>query len=110
MTLATSNLIGILCARSLHYQFYSWYAHQLPLLAWTSSFSIPVTYVAYSAHVQYRGPLGARMVLECIPIYTAVLCTHAAFPCNVIDGIVDMETCTALLNDLFPIWQILGRS
>ncbi|KAI9354355.1 dolichyl-P-Man:Man(5)GlcNAc(2)-PP-dolichyl mannosyltransferase [Zopfochytrium polystomum] len=30
----TSNLIGIVCARSLHYQFYAWYFHMLPYLAW----------------------------------------------------------------------------
>lgn len=28
----TSNLIGIVAARSLHYQFYAWYFHSLPLL------------------------------------------------------------------------------
>ena len=40
--LCTSNLIGILFARSLHYQFYSWYAMQLPFLAWRTKFPVPV--------------------------------------------------------------------
>jgi len=31
-TLFESNLIGIIFARSLHFQFYVWYYHQLPLL------------------------------------------------------------------------------
>ncbi|KAI0957395.1 hypothetical protein AcW1_005800 [Taiwanofungus camphoratus] len=38
--LFTSNLIGILFARSLHYQFYSWYAQQLPFLAWRTRYPI----------------------------------------------------------------------
>lgn len=30
----TGNFVGIVCARSLHYQFYAWYFHTLPFLLW----------------------------------------------------------------------------
>lgn len=32
----SANAIGMLCARSLHYQFYCWEAHQLVFLLWTA--------------------------------------------------------------------------
>lgn len=35
--LFTGNLIGIFFARSLHYQFYSWYFHMIPFLLWKTN-------------------------------------------------------------------------
>ncbi|CAL5426012.1 unnamed protein product [Camellia sinensis] len=37
-TLFVGNFIGIICARSLHFQFYSWYFYSLPYLLWKTSF------------------------------------------------------------------------
>jgi alpha-1,3-mannosyltransferase len=36
MTLAKSQLVGILCARSLHYQFYCWFYWTVPFVLWNS--------------------------------------------------------------------------
>ncbi|KAI9787143.1 MAG: dolichyl-P-Man:Man(5)GlcNAc(2)-PP-dolichol alpha-1,3-mannosyltransferase [Geoglossum umbratile] len=37
-TVLTANVIGMLCARSLHYQFYAWLAWGSPFLLWRSGF------------------------------------------------------------------------
>ncbi|XP_024010760.1 dol-P-Man:Man(5)GlcNAc(2)-PP-Dol alpha-1,3-mannosyltransferase isoform X2 [Eutrema salsugineum] len=37
-TMFVGNFIGIVCARSMHYQFYSWYFYSLPFLLWRTSF------------------------------------------------------------------------
>ena len=40
MTIFTSNFIGVVFARTLHYQFYCWYFHTLPYLLWCSNLHI----------------------------------------------------------------------
>ncbi|CAN0929860.1 Dol-P-Man:Man(5)GlcNAc(2)-PP-Dol alpha-1,3-mannosyltransferase [Linum grandiflorum] len=37
-TMFVGNFIGVLCARSLHYQFYSWYFFSIPHLLWSTRF------------------------------------------------------------------------
>ena len=38
VTIFTSNFIGIAFSRTIHYQFYCWYYHMLPLLLWHCRF------------------------------------------------------------------------
>lgn len=49
LILSTTNLAGIICARSLHYQFLSWYCWQLPFLIgmtnWPIYIGVPVWFV-----------------------------------------------------------------
>lgn len=40
-----ANLIGITCARSLHYQFYSWYFHSLVYLVFCTGYSKPFSFL-----------------------------------------------------------------
>lgn len=35
-----ANFIGMVCARSLHYQFYVWYFHSLPYLVWFTDYNV----------------------------------------------------------------------
>lgn len=40
-----ANFIGIVCARSLHYQFYVWYFHSLPYLIWYTEFQLSLKFL-----------------------------------------------------------------
>ncbi|KAL3675597.1 hypothetical protein R1sor_025545 [Riccia sorocarpa] len=46
--LYTGNFIGIVCARSLHYQFYSWYFYTLPYLLWKTTYPTPMRLVLFA--------------------------------------------------------------
>lgn len=43
----SGNLIGIACARTLHFQFYSWYFHSVPLLLWHAEMFSPLRVVLF---------------------------------------------------------------
>jgi alpha-1,3-mannosyltransferase len=47
--LMTANVIGMLCARSLHYQFYSWLAWMTPYLLWRSGLHPVLIYLVWGA-------------------------------------------------------------
>ncbi|KAI9761009.1 MAG: hypothetical protein M4579_001272 [Chaenotheca gracillima] len=48
-TSLTANVIGMLCARSLHYQFYSWLAWGMPFLLWRAGFHPIIQYALWAA-------------------------------------------------------------
>lgn len=64
----TSNLIGILAARSLHYQFYSWYAQTIPLLVWNARLPLALKLVIPPA-LEY-----SWNVFPSTPLSSALLC------------------------------------
>ena len=44
LILFTANFIGVCFSRSLHYQFYVWYFHSLPLLLWFTPYEPKTKY------------------------------------------------------------------
>jgi alpha-1,3-mannosyltransferase len=48
-TMLSANVIGMLCARSLHYQFYSWLAWSTPWLLWKSGLHPVLIFACWAA-------------------------------------------------------------
>jgi alpha-1,3-mannosyltransferase len=48
-TILTANAVGMLCARSLHYQFYSWLAWGTPFLLWRTGLHPVAQYILWGA-------------------------------------------------------------
>lgn len=62
------NFIGVICARSLHYQFYVWYFHSLPYLSWFTdyhtSFKILILLLIEFCWNQYPSTIFSSLLLH----------------------------------------------
>ncbi|KAF3208960.1 dolichyl-P-Man:Man(5)GlcNAc(2)-PP-dolichol alpha-1,3-mannosyltransferase [Orbilia oligospora] len=70
-TLFTCNMVGMLCARSLHYQFYSWMAWTTPFLLWKSGLGVPFVVSVwamqeYAWNVYPSSRLSSAMAVGCM--------------------------------------------
>lgn len=71
LTFYASIVIGMLCARSLHYQFFSWLAWGTPFLLWQSSFPPQLQIVIwavqeYAWNVYPSTPQSSAMIVGCL--------------------------------------------
>jgi len=64
----TGNFIGVATARTLHYQFYSWYCHTIPLMLWATPLPT-IARVAIWALIEW-----AFNVFPATPVSSGVLC------------------------------------
>lgn len=67
-TLFLSNVVGICFARTLHYQFYSWYCSTVPFLLWRSAVFPGVLRLILIAAMEY-----AFLVFPATPTSSAIL-------------------------------------
>mmetsp|Transcript_27524 Transcript_27524/g.31823 ORF Transcript_27524/g.31823 Transcript_27524/m.31823 type:complete len:112 (-) Transcript_27524:61-396(-) len=70
-TLFTSNMIGIVFCRSIHYQFYSWYFHTIPyllLIDGSHNFVLGAMRILILAGIEY-----AYNIFPATPLSSAIL-------------------------------------
>jgi hypothetical protein len=63
--LLACNFVGIALARSLHYQFYTWYAATLPVLAWGAAPRLPL-WLKLAAIAAIEAGFSAASVGSCV--------------------------------------------
>jgi alpha-1,3-mannosyltransferase len=72
-TILTANAIGMLCARSLHYQFYSWLAWSTPFLLWRAGLHPVLIYAVWGAqewawNVYPSTDVSSAVVVGCLAV------------------------------------------
>ncbi|KAF3793849.1 Dol-P-ManMan(5)GlcNAc(2)-PP-Dol alpha-1-3-mannosyltransferase [Nymphaea thermarum] len=80
----TGNFIGIVCARSLHYQFYSWYFYSLPFLLWKTPFPSYIRLLLFAGVELCWNvyPSNAYSSVLLLTIHLAILCGLWIAPCE----------------------------
>lgn len=73
LTIFESNFVGVVFCRSLHYQFYSWFFHQLPLLLCVSCTGMHIVFrlmilavVEYAFNVYPSTPLSSGLLMAAL--------------------------------------------
>jgi alpha-1,3-mannosyltransferase len=72
-TILSANAVGMLCARSLHYQFYSWAAWATPFLLWRAGFHPVFVYGIWAAqeyawNVYPSTDLSSAVAVSCLAV------------------------------------------
>jgi len=76
-TLLTSNFIGVAFARSMHYQFYSWYFHSLAFLCASTTMPLPLSLLALAA-IEWSFNIFPATPLSSAALQVAHLCILSA--------------------------------
>jgi alpha-1,3-mannosyltransferase len=102
-TLLTSNFIGICFARTIHYQFYSWYFHGLPFLLlcrYIPSSLQPTLVLSTKFMVPW-------WMIRAIVIFTTIEIAYLTFPATPVSSAMLQLAHLAILIQIRPPGQVL---
>jgi hypothetical protein len=92
----TCNLVGIVFSRSLHYQFYSWYAYQVPFFVYKSRAPLLLKSVCFPSIKLVALTISLYRKQACLPSWCRTCVEHLPSYVAVLDG-------TAVLQPVFPL-------